>query len=102
MAPGACPGEDLPPQRDGAFSELPVELGVKFLRTGQAAGSPEIRRAGGQEKRLEIVEPILDRTEAGAIAPALADVQRRLSVVALRRIDRTQIGNVVEPALLGA
>src|SRR5262249_39401939 len=68
----------------------------------QAARLPEIRRPRRQEEGDDVAEPVLDGAEAGAVAPALADVERRLAVVALRRIDGAQIGHVIEPALLGA
>ena len=90
-----------PAERDRALAELLIELRIEFLGR-HAAGDVEVFRAGRQEEVDDVLKPILDRAEARAIAPALADVERRLAVIALRRIDRAQIGNVVEPALLGA
>ena len=71
-------------------------------RARKSARLPEVGRARGQEESDEVVEPVLDRAEARAVAPALADIERRLAVIALRRVDRAQVGHVVEPALLGA
>ena len=46
-------------------------------------------------------QAILDRAEVRTVAPALADVERRLAKVAAGRIQLAQIGQVIEPALLG-
>ena len=51
---------------------------------------------------MMFVQPILDRAEVRAVAPALADVERRLAEIALLRIELAQVGQVIDPALLGA
>ena len=101
MAAGAGAGEYVPAERDRVLAELLIELRIEFLGR-HIAGDVEVLRASRQKKIDDVLKPILDRTEARAIAPALANVQRRLAVIALGRIDRTQIGNVIEPALLSA
>src|SRR5690554_1064904 len=55
-----------------------------------------------QEEVDDVLQTILDGPEARAIAPALTDVERRLAVIALRRIDGSQVRHVIEPALFGA
>src|SRR5215207_1736525 len=102
MTAGASPREDLLAKRDRAGAELSIELGVELLRPRQAACFPKIGRARGEEERPEVGEPVFDRPEARAIAPALADVEGSLAVIALRRVGRAHIGDVVEPALLAA
>src|SRR4029434_7761976 len=64
----------------------------------------KIGRVGfpGEQEVLDVAEPVLDRAEIRAVAPALADVEGRLAIVAALRIELAQGGQVVEPALLGA
>src|SRR5712691_7852637 len=87
---------------DRAGAEFLVELRVERLRVGQAARFPKIGRPRREEEIDDVLEPIFDRAEASTIAPALSDVERGLAVVAPGRIDRAQVGHVIEPALLGA
>ena len=102
MAACAGPGEDVVPLLHGAVEELLIERDLEVARIGMAARAPQIGRARAEEERLDVVQPVLDRPEARAVAPALADVERRLAIVALGGIDRAQVGDVVHPALLGA
>ena len=88
-------------ERDRAGAELLIELrveasGVDAARLARSAGRAR------QEEGDHVVQPVLDRAEARAVAPALADVERGLAVIALRRIGRAQVGQVVEPALFRA
>src|SRR3546814_5399206 len=55
-----------------------------------------------QQERADVAEPVLDGAEGGAIAAALGDVERGLAEVAALRIELAQVGEVVDPALLGA
>ena len=56
----------------------------------------------GQKKVENVRQSIFNRAEVGAVTAALADVERRLSKVACLRIKLAQIGEVIDPALLGA
>ncbi len=47
-------------------------------------------------------QPVFDRPEVRTVAPALADVERRLAEAALLRIGLAQVGDVIDPALLRA
>ena len=47
-------------------------------------------------------QAIFDRAEVRAVAAALADVERRLAEAAMLRIGLAEIGDVIDPALLGA
>src|SRR4051794_40237142 len=102
MTAGAVRDEDLPAERHSAVAEFSIERRVERLGARQAAGLPEVGGPCSEQEPHDLVEAILDRAEARAIAPALADLERRLAVIALGGIDRAQIGNVVDPALLRA
>src|SRR6187200_2032257 len=91
VATGARAGEYVPAKRDRTLSEFLVKLRIEFLPR-YAASHVEVFGTGGQEKIDNVLEPILNRSEAPAIAATLTNIERCLAVVALRRIDRSQVG----------
>lgn len=93
--------EDLPALGEGAVVELRLERDLELPRRCEPAGLPEVGRPRRREEILHVVVPILDRLERRAVASALADVEWRLPVVALLRIDGAQVDDVIDPALLG-
>ncbi|MDN5752592.1 MAG: hypothetical protein L0H15_04820 [Nitrosospira sp.] len=48
---------------------------------------------------MDVLQPVFDSAKTGAIAPALTDIERRLTKVAALRVKLTQVGQVVQPAL---
>ena len=89
--------------RHRARAELAIELRDELACASQAARPVELggpRRSN--RKSTMFVQAVLDRAEVRAVAPALADVERRLAEAALLRIGLAQVGEVVDPALLGA
>ena len=68
----------------------------------QSARPIEIGGAARHQEVGEIRQAIFDRAEVRAVSSALPDVERRLSESALLRVGLAQIGDVVDPALLGA
>jgi hypothetical protein len=59
-------------------------------------------RFGRGEEVEEVLQAVLDGPEVRAIAPALADVEGRLAKAALLRVHLAHVGEVIDPALLGA
>ncbi len=100
---------------DRAFAEFLVEI-----RDQVAAGVVRLFRIRGlalivargvqihlvglcrQEEIGDVRQPVLDRAEIGAVAPALADDERRLAEAALLGIDLAEVCQMIHPALLGA
>jgi hypothetical protein len=114
MATRAVLREHRLPARDSAFAELLFqledEIGAAVARSrirrlagpGPGGGQVGLVRLGRSEEIKQILQAILDRPEVRAIAPALPDVERRLAKAALLRVDLAHVGEVIDPALLGA
>src|SRR5262249_62133664 len=85
--------------RSGA--EFRIELSVELLWRNSARGV-QVGGARRLEERHHVAQAVFDRAEARTVAPALTDVERRLTIIALRPIDRTQGRDVIKPALLTA
>ncbi len=73
----------------------PRSDGARLVQVGRVGF---LRRQEGED----VAEAVLDGAEVRAVAPALADVERRLAEVARLRIDLAQVGEVVHPARLAA
>src|SRR5215831_10711908 len=102
MAVCASAGKHLLAECDRAFAKFAIERDIKRGGAAQATCLPEIGWSRRHQKGDQIFETVLDGAKACTVAPALADLERRLSIVALSRIDCAQIGHMVDPALLGA
>ncbi|EXI65491.1 MAG: hypothetical protein AW08_03162 [Candidatus Accumulibacter adjunctus] len=113
VATGAVVGKDELATTDRTLAELLLELGDEIGARVDGSGVGRLARPcsrhleiglvglGGSEEIEQVLQAILDRPEFGAVAPALADVERRLGETALRRVDLAHVGEVVDPALLG-
>ena len=100
--------------RHRAGAELLLQVGGQVVGRIAGAGVAGLERVLARDLQIggigfpgmqevgDVVEPILDRAEVGAIATALADVERRLPEIAPLRIELAQVGEVVDPALLRA
>ena len=98
---GACAREDLPPAvrpNPRRTPDLAARATPRAKRRARRADRPAARLEGNRQDS----QAIFDGAKARAVTPALADVQRRLPIIALLRIERPQVRHVVEPALLGA
>ncbi|MNG11567.1 hypothetical protein D3C84_951150 [compost metagenome] len=114
MAACAGVGEDLPATRHRIVAEFvfkgvdQVLLGIAGVRCRGAqlvfARGTQIGDVcfGRHEKIEDVRQPVLDGAEVGTVAPALADVERRLAEATLLRVDLAQVGEVVHPALFRA
>jgi hypothetical protein len=114
MAARTIVGEDLAPSRNRIATELLIEIGdqivvavLGFRILGLAFVLARHMQVGGvgfrgKQETQDVGQPVFDCTEVGAIAPALANIERRLPEVAPLRIDLAQIGQMVDPALFGA
>src|SRR5690606_18749982 len=102
MAAGAALGEDAPAELDGAVEELLVECDLQVPAARQVAGDPQVGGPRRHEEGLHVVEPVLDRPEARAVSPTLTDVEGGLPVMATAGIAGAEVGDMVQPALLGA
>src|SRR5262249_52411061 len=83
MAAGAGLGEEGPAALDRAGTEVAVELRDQSARAREAARLPEVGGLARQEESRQVVQPVLDGAEAGAVAPALADLELGLPEVPL-------------------
>ena len=81
-----------------------ISLGVKRLALVRARFAQVACLAFGrsQEEIENVMYTVFHCAEVGAVAPALADVERRLAEVACLRVELAQVGEMVDPALLGA
>ena len=79
-------------ESDRAVAELGIERGVESLRVWQAARLPKVGWSRREQEGDDVVESILNRPKACAVAPALSDVERRLAIIALRRVDARKSG----------
>jgi hypothetical protein len=109
MAARAVFGEDRAATGDGTFAEFLVEIGGEVGRrvgrlalVGARGGEVGLVGFGRGEEVEDGLQAVLDRPEIRAIAPALADVERRLAEAALLGVDLAHVGEMVDPALFGA
>ena len=83
-------------------SELAIELRDELGLRCEAACPVQVGRTAGEQEVGDVLQPVLDGAEVRAVAPALADVEWRLTEPPVLGIGLPQVGDVIDPALFGA
>src|SRR5260370_185483 len=91
MALRAVAGEYLLTPFHRAGAKFLVELGGQLVIALEPPRRVQIRRSLREQERANFRKPVLDCAEIGTIAPALPDIERRLTVVALRWIHHEEV-----------
>jgi hypothetical protein len=102
-----CHGVTAPlPNSCSRSDEIGAAVARGRTRRLAGPGAGGVRGRSGPIRRRRrnraVLQAILDGPEVRAITPALADVERRLAKAALLRVDLAHVGEVIDPALLGA